>query len=59
MAAGIEDNNSENLKVWLNNPDDVKGGTIMANEAAVYINADLALSNSDLDALVAYLRGLK
>ena len=59
LAAGIKENNNENLKVWLKNPDDLKGGTIMANEAAVYINPDLALSNSDLDALVAYLRGLK
>ncbi len=59
LAAGIKPNDDMNLRAWLKDPNSLKTGTIMANEAAVYINPDLALTDSDLDGLVAYLRGLK
>jgi cytochrome c oxidase subunit 2 len=59
MAAGILDRNEENLKRWLSDPEEVKPGNIMAREAPVYTNPDLALSASDIDALVAYLQSLE
>ena len=36
IAAGLLDLNHENLRTWLNNPDDVKPGTRMAELARVY-----------------------
>ena len=49
----------QNLKTWLMDPDDVKPGNIMATRAAVFTNPDRALSESQVDALVAYLMTLK
>ena len=59
MAAGIMDMNTDNLREWLTDPDEMKPGNIMSNEAPVYTNPDLALSSVEIDALVAYLQGLK
>ena len=49
----------QNLKTWLMDPDAVKPGNIMAARANVYTNPDRALSESQVDALVAYLMTLK
>ena len=49
----------QNLKTWLMDPDDVKPGNIMATRAAVFTSPDRALSESQVDALVAYLMTLK
>ncbi len=49
----------QNLKTWLMDPDAVKPANIMATRAAVYTNPDKALSESQVDALVAYLMTLK
>lgn len=59
MAAGIMDRNEENLREWLSDPEEVKPGNIMAREAPVYTNPELALSASDIDSLVAYLQSLE
>lgn len=52
-------NLQSNLKAWLSDPDDVKPGNIMSNQAAVYTDPDKALSEQDIDALAAYLMTLK
>ena len=49
----------QNLKTWLLDPDKVKPGNTMAARAAVYNNPDRALSESQVDALVAYLMTLR
>jgi cytochrome c oxidase subunit 2 len=49
MAAGIMDNTPENLARWLKNPQALKPGSTMPN---------LGLQDSEIDALVAYLRHL-
>jgi len=59
VAAGIMDLNEDNLREWLTDPDGVKPGNIMSNEAPVYTNPDLALSAGEIDGLVAYLQSLK
>jgi cytochrome c oxidase subunit 2 len=67
IAAGELENTQANLKRWLEDPDDVKPGNIMARDALVYKDADgeysplpsEKLSGAQIDALVAYLRTLK
>ena len=49
----------QNLKTWLTDPEAVKPANIMATRAGVYTNPDRALSESQVDALVAYLMTLK
>lgn len=49
----------QNLKTWLMDPEAVKPANIMARRAAVFTNPDRALSESQVDALVAYLMTLK
>lgn len=50
IAGGILANTPHNLARWLENPPGLKAGSIMPN---------LNLSSSDIDALTAYLTGLK
>lgn len=50
LAGGILDNQAENLARWLANPPAVKPGSLMP---------DLRLSAAQVQALVAYLEGLK
>jgi cytochrome c oxidase subunit 2 len=50
LAAGLLDNNAENLARWLNNPQAVKPGSLMPN---------LGLGTADIAALSAYLQGLQ
>ena len=59
LGAGIAENSQINLRNWLTNPNDMKPGNIMYRDAAVYNNPDKALSDSDISALVSYLRSLK
>ena len=49
----------QNLKTWLMDPEAVKPANIMARRAAAYNNPDKALSEGQVDALVAYLLTLK
>jgi cytochrome c2 len=53
------DLNEDNLRKWLQNPDEVKPGNRMAELAAAYNDPALQLSQRDIDALVAYLLSRK
>lgn len=59
LASATLDNNTENLTAWLKDPEEIKPGNIMSRSAPIYTNPDLALTNSEIDALVAYLQNLK
>ena len=59
IAAGILAMNQSNLKDWLEDPEKIKPGNIMSREAAVYTNAEFALTGDETNKLVAYLQELK
>ena len=62
LASGILDLNRENLRLWLNNPNDVKPGNRMAERAPIYqSNSDgsISLSAQEVSALIEYLMSLK
>jgi cytochrome c oxidase subunit II len=50
LAAGAADNTAANLKLWIQNPDEVKPGSLMPA---------MQLSNTQIDQIVAYLETLK
>jgi cytochrome c oxidase subunit II len=50
IAAGAAENTFENLRLWIQNPDAIKPGSLMPA---------MKLSDADLDALVRYLETLK
>jgi len=50
IAAGAADNTDANLRLWIQNPDAIKPGSLMPA---------MQLSNADTDALVRYLETLK
>ena len=50
IAAGAAENTPENLRLWIQNPDAIKPGSLMPA---------MQLDESDLDALVRYLETLK
>jgi cytochrome c oxidase subunit 2 len=50
IASGAADNTSENLRLWIRNPDAIKPGSLMPA---------MQLSAPDLDALMAYLETLR
>jgi cytochrome c oxidase subunit II len=50
IAAGAATNNSENLRLWIRNPDAIKPGSLMPA---------MELNDKDLDALAAYLETLR
>ncbi|GGG49274.1 cytochrome c oxidase subunit II [Bizionia arctica] len=50
FLADMKENNEANLRAWLTNPQAVKSGVKMPN---------FILSDSEIDALVAYINGLK
>jgi cytochrome c oxidase subunit 2 len=58
IAAGIIENTQSGLRTWLEDNCDVKPGNGMCTGAAVYTDPDSALSESQISALVAYLRSL-
>ena len=61
FAAGIYDRNSENLKAWITNPDELKYGNYMSKLAQIYQTDDgnASLTDSEIEALVEYLQSLK
>jgi cytochrome c oxidase subunit 2 len=59
IAAGIMENTQANLRKWLEDPAAVKPGNLMARDAEVYNDPARELTEADISALVAYLRGLK
>src|SRR5215510_1685479 len=50
IASGAAENNPQKLRLWIENPDDIKPGSLMPA---------MKLSDADLDALVRYLETLK
>jgi cytochrome c oxidase subunit 2 len=56
IAAGLIENNSEQLQRWIRDPGSVKPGNKMAK---AYIDNNIKLTNEDEVALVAYLQSLK
>ena len=58
ISAGIQENTQDNLRAWLTDPNDVKPGNVMFRDAAVYNDPQKKLKESEISALVAYLRGL-
>lgn len=50
IAAGVLDNNAENLARWIGNPQDVKPGSLMPN---------MDLTEPQIEQLVAYLQSLR
>jgi len=59
IAAGILENNQENLRRWLTNPDKIKPGNLMSREASVFVEPEKRLSERQISALVAYLQTLE
>ena len=59
MAAGILENNQVNLRNWIRNPDMIKPGNIMSGQAAVYMDPNKSLTESEVIALASYLQSLK
>jgi len=50
IASGAAENNPQNLRLWIQNPDSIKPGSLMPA---------MKLSDSELDALVRYLETLQ
>ena len=48
-----------NMKTWITDPEALKPGNLMSRDGVPYIDPDKALSERDIDALVAYLLTLK
>ena len=61
FASGIMDLNRENLRRWLKNPNDVKPGNRMSEQAPVYQTPDgnINLTEKEVSALIEYLLSLK
>ena len=58
LAAGIKENNLENLVKWIENPDEIKIGTRMKNHASIYRDEN-ELSNEQINQIAKYLLSLK
>jgi cytochrome c oxidase subunit II len=50
IASGAVENNSQNLRLWIQNPDSIKPGSLMPA---------MKLSDAEIDALVSYLETLQ
>jgi cytochrome c oxidase subunit 2 len=59
LGSATLDNNTVNLTAWLQDPEDIKPGNIMSKSAPIYNNPGLAMADTEIDALVAYLQSLK
>ena len=59
LAAGIIDLNAENLRAWIKNPEEVKPGNYMYENALLYDGGgDASLSDDEIDAITDYLMNL-
>jgi len=59
FAGSIIENTQENLRKWLEDPEEMKSGNIMARDAGVYNGSLAALTEPQVSALMAYLRSLE
>ena len=50
LASGAAENTPSNLRLWIQNPEAIKPGSLMPS---------MKLNDADLDALVAYLETLR
>ena len=58
FAGSILENTQPNLRDWLEDPCDVKPGNKMCKDAGVYNGTSPRLTEPQISALIAYLRGL-
>lgn len=59
IGAGLLINNKTNLRRWIEDPCGVKPGNIMCRDAKVYTDPDRELTETQISALIAYLRSVK
>ena len=59
FAGSIMESTEENLREWLRDPEEVKPGNRMARLAGAFNEPTMALTESDISALVAYLQSLE
>ena len=58
FAGGSMDNNQDNLRHWLHNPEEMKPGNLMARDGAIFLEPK-GLSEVQISALIAFLRNLE
>ena len=59
IAGSTLENTQEGLRRWLEDPEKIKPGNIMARDAEVYNGTVSPLTEPQISALIAYLRSLK
>ncbi len=60
LAAGITDLTVENLRAWIKNPEEIKPGNWMYENAILYDGGgDANLSDTEIDAIIEYLLNLR
>ena len=59
FAGSIMENTQDHLREWLEDPGKMKPGNMMSEEAEVYTGVVPPLTEPQVSALIAYLRGLK
>ena len=59
FAGSIMENTQENLQHWLEDPENMKRGNLMARDGVVFNDPDRALTAPEISALMAFLRSLK
>ncbi len=59
FAGSILENTQDNLRKWLQDPQSVKPGNLMARDATIYTDPNLTLTEPEISALIAYLQSLK
>ena len=59
LGAGLIDLNVENIRRWLQNPEDVKPGNKMAKHALIYQGGDISLNDDEIEGLIEYLLQLQ
>ena len=59
FAGSIMENTQENLRHWLEDPNKMKPGNMMARDGVVFNTAERALTEPEISALIAYLRSLE
>ncbi|MBM3935222.1 MAG: cytochrome c oxidase subunit II [SAR202 cluster bacterium] len=58
IAAGILENNQENLRKWIADPEALKPGNVMARTAQIYTDPTKHLTEAQISAIVQYLMTL-
>ena len=60
LAAGITDLTVENLRAWIKNPEEIKPGNLMYENAILYDDGgDANLTDTEIDAIIEYLLNLR